>query len=55
MYTMDLFRFTSEVEAPVLQGSVSVKDLPPGTYTCIFTARLATGDNIEFRNFTFTK
>jgi hypothetical protein len=55
MYTMDPFRFTSEVEAPVLQGSVSVKDLPPGTYTCIFTARLATGDNIEFRNFTFTK
>ena len=55
MYTMNLYRFTKDSEAPVLQGSINLEELPAGTYTCTFTARLSTGDNIEFRNFTFTK
>ena len=55
MFAMNLYRFKKEWEAPVIQGSVSVDELPAGTYTCTFTVRLSTGDNIEFRNFTFTK
>jgi len=55
MFAMNLYRFKKESEAPVIQGSVSVDELPAGTYTCTFTVRLSTGDNIEFRNFTFTK
>lgn len=55
MYTMNLYRFTKDSEAPVLQGSIDPDALPAGTYNCTFTAMLSTGDNIEFRNFTFTK
>ena len=55
MYTMNLYRFTKESEAAVMQGSIDLDALPAGTYTCSFTARLSTGDNPEFRNFTFTK
>lgn len=55
MYTLNLYRFTKPSEQPVLQGSVSLEDLPAGTYQCTFTARLSTGDNITFRDFTFTK
>lgn len=55
MYTMNLYRFTKDSEAPVLQGSINLEELPAGTYDCTFTARLSTGDNIQFRNFTFTK
>lgn len=55
MYTMNLYRFTAEYETPVLQGSIDLDTLPAGTYNCTFTAMLSTGDNLQFRNFTFTK
>ena len=55
MYTMNLFRFQKDVEAPVTQGQISLEALPAGTYQCTFTARLSTGDDLQFRNFTFTK
>ena len=55
MYEFNLFRFKNETEQTVIQGSIDLTALPAGTYRCTFEARLSTGDNIEFRNFEFTK
>ena len=55
LYAFNLYRFTSGAEQDVMQGSVDKDELAPGTYQCTFTARLSTGDNITFRDFTFEK
>ncbi|MBR4863197.1 MAG: hypothetical protein IKU07_01370 [Oscillospiraceae bacterium] len=55
MYEFNLYRFTSGVEKDVMQGYIDKDALAPGTYQCTFTARISTGDNITFRDFTFEK
>lgn len=55
MYQFNLYRFMNPVEQTVMQGVIDKDALEPGTYHCTFTARLSTGDNIEFRGFDFTK
>ncbi len=55
MYQFNLYRFTSSVERAVMQGYLKKDDLTPGTYQCTFTAKLSTGEDITFRDFTFTK
>ena len=55
MYSFNLYRFTNGTEQAVMQGSIDKDALSPGTYQCTFTARLSTGDNITFRDFTFEK
>lgn len=54
MYKFNLYRFTEEIESPVMQGSIDLEALPKGTYRCTFQCRVSTGDNITFRDFEFT-
>ena len=53
-YSFDLTRFLLPTEQAVLKGKLDLKALEPGDYRCTFTCRLATGDEILFRDFTFT-
>ena len=55
MYTFNLYRFTQYIEKAVMQGEIQKDDLAPGSYRCTFTARLSTGENITFRDFTFER
>ena len=55
MHTFDMIRFISDVEKLVQRGSIDLDALESGTYTVTHTARLANGDEVEFRNFTFEK
>lgn len=55
MHTFDMIRFISDVEKLVQRGSIDLEALESGTYTVTHTARLANGDWVEFRNFTFEK
>ena len=55
MYTFNMYRFIHEMEQPGIQGSVDIEALPSGNYRCVFTARMSTGNDIVFRDFTITK
>lgn len=55
MYDFNLYRFTESKEQPAIRGSVDIDALPAGAYRCVFTARMSTGDEITFRDFTFQK
>lgn len=54
MYRFNLFRFTREVEKPVIQGYLDLSALEAGTYHCSFTCLVSTGDSITFRDFDFS-
>lgn len=53
--SMDLSRYLNPIEQDVLQGLVDPNYLESGTYTVTYTARIATGEELTFRTFTFTK
>ena len=55
MYEFNLFRFTNKVEQTVMQGVIDKEALAPGSYHCTVTAKLSTGDDLQFRSFDFTK
>ena len=55
MYEFNLYRFTNAAEQPVMQGSINLESLKPGQYRCTFTARISTGEEICFRDFTLTR
>ena len=55
MFAFNLFRFTSPTEQPVMQGSINLESLKPGQYRCTFTARISTGEEICFRDFTLIR
>lgn len=55
MYKFNLYRFTNAVEQTVMQGVIDKDTLEPGSYHCSVTARLSTGDDLEFRSFEFSK
>ena len=55
MYEFNLYRFTNATEQPVIRGSLDLEGLKPGTYRCTFTAKLSTGADVVFRDFTVTK
>lgn len=55
MYDFNLQRFKHNVEQTVIKGSIKLDALESGTYTVTHTARIATGEKIPFRTFTFTK
>ena len=55
MYDFNLQRFQHNVEQTVMKGSIKLDALESGTYTVTHTARIATGEKIPFRTFTFTK
>lgn len=54
-YTFNMYRFVQETEQPAIQGNMDIDALPGGSYRCVFTARMSTGDDIIFRDFTFEK
>lgn len=53
MYTFNLYRFTNAVEQTVMQGAIDTDALAPGSYHCNVTARVSTGDDLQFRSFDF--
>ncbi len=55
MYTFDMIRFISDVEKLVQIGEIDLDTLESGSYIVTHTARLANGDEVVFRNFTFEK
>lgn len=55
MHEFNLIRFISDVEKLVQKGAIDLDALDSGTYTVTHTAKLANGDAVEFRNFTFEK
>lgn len=54
MYSFNLFRFIHPAEKEVMQGSIDLALLEPGSYHCVYTCRLSTGDIVTFRDFDFT-
>ena len=50
----NMMRFSSDVEKTVMHGHYDLKELKPGEYTCVFTARLGDGSMIEFRRVPYT-
>ena len=54
MYTFNLYRFTNAVEKTVMQGFIDKDALEAGSYRCTVTAKVSTGDDLTFRDFTFT-
>lgn len=55
MHNFQLIRFTSDIEKKVQQGYIDLEELSSGTYTITHTARLATGEEIQFRTCTYEK
>ena len=55
MLTFDLKRFVGSMETRSMQGEINVNKLGAGTYHCTFTARISTGEEIVFRDFSFSK
>lgn len=55
MRDFQLSRFIHDVEKTVMKGSLDLDALESGEYTITHTAKLSNGDDVEFRNFTYTK
>ncbi len=55
MRDFNLMRFMHNVEQTVMKGSINLDALESGTYTVTHTATVSNGQEITFRNFTFTK
>ena len=55
MYTILLPRFEHIEEQVVLNGKLDIDALASGEYTATYTVKLATGDDVVARSFTFTK
>ena len=55
MLTFDLSRFINPAEAQSMQGTIALDELAAGTYRCTYTARISTGEQVIFRDFTFSK
>lgn len=55
MLTFDLGRFISSAEAQSMQGKIDLDALGTGNYHCTYTARVSTGEQVIFRDFTFSK
>lgn len=49
-----MMRFSSDVEKSVMHGSYDLDALEAGEYTCVFTALLGDGSEIEFRRVPYT-
>ena len=55
MLNFDLGRFKNPMEEKSMQGKIDLDKLNAGTYHCTYTARISTGEQIIFRDFTFSK
>ena len=55
MLTFELNRFADPMEARSMQGKIELDSLNAGTYRCTYTAQISTGEQIVFRDFTFSK
>lgn len=55
MMTFDLSRFNELMEAKSMQGKIELDELGAGTYRCTYTARVSTGEQVVFRDFTFSR
>ncbi len=55
MLTFDLGRFVNPLEVNSMQGKIQLNELGTGTYRCTYTARISTGEQVIFRDFTFSK
>lgn len=53
-YSFDLSRFNLPTEKAVMKGTLDLDALPKGDYKCVYTCRLAPGQEITFREFDFT-
>jgi len=48
-----MVRFTELTEQPVMRGSLDVSALEAGTYRCVVTCIVGTGETLVARDFTF--